>query len=424
MTLNRKDIPALLPLDIFKPFEYHTHSLSNDTPIYCIEAEEELARISFVFDAGIVTQEQPCLASAVNKLLLSGTAGYTAEGLSSAFDYYGAYLDFDVHQDDAIIQLYCLRKYLDKLLPLIQEVITAALFPEEEIEIYQENSIEQFRISGQKTSFHARRVFMENLFGSAHPYGKRSKESDYSLLNREVILAYYKKHYTNGLKYIISSIQLSKEELNQFEIQFGKLVFSAVKKEIIPVISGGEKDTFIQVDESVQASLRMGFVLFNRRHEDYPKMSVVNTLLGGYFGSRLMKNIREEKGYTYGIGSSLSSLQQAGYFSISADVKNEVQSAAVKEIFEEINRLVTEQTSEDELHTVKNFMLGQFLRSFDGSHSLADRLKLLIDYGFSSDYFQQFTEQIKQTSIADIQLYAEKYFRRENFYTVLAGNKI
>ncbi|HRH66403.1 MAG TPA: insulinase family protein, partial [Bacteroidia bacterium] len=186
--------------------------------------------------------------------------------------------------------------------------------------------------------------------------------------------------------------------------------------------TGGQKQ-FIEKEGAVQSAIRIGRRLFNRNHPDYPGMAVLNTVLGGYFGSRLMSNIREDKGYTYGIGSALVSMKQEGYFFISTEVGADVTVPALTEIYKEIDLLKTELVEEEELAMVRNYMRGTFLKGIENAFHLADRFRSLHLHGLGYDYYQKYLEKVRTIQPDEIKALANKYLDSGAFYELVVGRK-
>jgi predicted Zn-dependent peptidase len=165
----------------------------------------------------------------------------------------------------------------------------------------------------------------------------------------------------------------------------------------------------------------MGRKLFTRSHPDYFKMMVLNEILGGYFGSRLMRNIREEKGLTYGISSNLFTLQKEGYLLIGTDVKREFTSLTIEEVYKEMNILRTEPVGEEELETVKNYMAGSFAGSLSTPFALADHFKAIYFDGLTYDFYEHYIENILNTSAQQLQDLANQYLTDNSMLVVIAG---
>ncbi|MBS1503743.1 MAG: insulinase family protein, partial [Bacteroidetes bacterium] len=165
----------------------------------------------------------------------------------------------------------------------------------------------------------------------------------------------------------------------------------------------------------------MGLPMITRVHPDFPALQVLNTVLGGYFGSRLMANIREDKGYTYGIGSGLSSLKQGGAMFIASEVGADVCRDAVSEIEKEISILKTELIPDDELALVRNYMMGSLLGSLENVFSHADKFKNIYFSGLNYDYYDRYTEVVKTVTAGELLQLANKYLDLDKFYRVIVG---
>jgi predicted Zn-dependent peptidase len=224
---------------------------------------------------------------------------------------------------------------------------------------------------------------------------------------------------------VILAGQVGEDDVQHVNKFLGQLVKSQdpVAPSHIPQSDYAGKEILIEKEDSVQSSIRIGRRLFNRHHPDYFKTLVANEILGGYFGSRLMKNIREEKGLTYGISSSLVTLSNDGYFMIGTDVKKEFTQQTIDEIKKEIYRLQTELVGDEELQTVKNFMAGEFAGSLNTAFEVADRRKILLLDGLPADFFNRYIDQIHATTAEDIRYVASTYFKPEDMVEVVVGGK-
>lgn len=389
--------------------------------IYHLNAPvNEVLRVEFVFDAGIAKQTQKLIATAVNKLLIEGTPTRTAEQIADGLDFYGSYLQTRCAVDDAQITLYCLKKHLNKCLEIVLDVIKNAHFPDNEIDIYKKNNKQRLKVQQQKTSYLCRKTFYETLFGETSPIASYSLPIDYDNFSRETLIGFHRKYYAENIKYITLSGDVDTgviEQLSQFSASFtpSQSKNSYKNSGII-----AENKT-IKKEKSAQATLRVGRNLINRAHPDYRKLQLVNLVLGGYFGSRLMKNIREEKGLTYGIYSVLESYLDDGCFYVEADVNNDKTHIAIAEIYKEINIMCSELVPQKELSTAKNYLLGSLLRSIDGPFTIMDRNRILLDYGFKPNYYDEFIEIINTTTAEEIRDLCNKYLKPENLVEIVCG---
>lgn len=427
MTLNRKQAPDFKTIDKIDVQKAETYTLDNGIKVYTINSgSQELTKLEFLFKAGMYYQPKPLIASAANNLLETGTKSYNANQISDGIDFFGSFFECSVDQDFSSLALYSLNKYLDKSLHFVEEIIKYPTFPKEEFDIYISNKKQKHLVNSQKVNVIARRRFAELVFGEKHPYGIDVKLEDFEKTSLNDVKAFHKSYYHSGNCTIVASGKLPDnliETLNNF---FGKQTWGEANQIIEPNVklaTTKENKHFIEKADAIQSAIRVGRILFNKRHEDYFKFQVLNTILGGYFGSRLMANIREDKGYTYGIGSGLSSLVNGGFFFISTEVGTDVTKDALKEIYAELKLLRDELVDEEELETVRNYVLGQFLRSVDGPYALADKFKAVWEFGLDYDYFDRYFAAVKSVTPAELKALANKYLKEEDLIELVVGKK-
>jgi len=187
------------------------------------------------------------------------------------------------------------------------------------------------------------------------------------------------------------------------------VVSSSVQKQIFPKKMLYIRNTY-------------GKILFPRNHPDYVGMAILSTILGGYFGSRLMANIREDKGYTYGIGSGLVSMRHSGYLYIASDVGANVREQAVEEIYKEIDRLCNDLVSTEELNLVRNYMTGAFLRNIDGPFAIAERFISTFDYDLDfKEYYLRYLDIIKTITSEKNYGAGNQIFTKKSFFEAVSG---
>ena len=396
--------------------------LDNQTPVYMVNAgAEEVANIEFVFLAGNSFEKKNLVAASVNYLLKNGTKNKTAFEIMEAFDFYGAYLNTACSNETATIGLSCLSKHLDKLLPLIKELITESIFPEKEIDIYRQNQKQRLAINLQKGEFVAGRLIDASLYGEQHPYGKYTTAADLDALTRDDLVHFYQENYTNGNCLIFAAGRLPKDIQQQLNVQFGTLGF---KNDLSPLRnmqyslhpSADKKQTVVNDEKSVQGAIRIARPFPNRHSEDWQKMQVLNTIFGGYFGSRLMSNIREDKGYTYGIHSYLQSHIKESAFMIATEAGKDVCAATIEEVWKEAKILREELIEDDELELVRNYMIGSILGSLDGPFQIMNRWKSYVLNDLDKSFFYKSIDTIKNISAKELRELANKYLVEDDFY--------
>lgn len=427
MTLNRKQAPDFKTIDKIDVQKAKSYTLNNGIKVYTVNSgSQELTKLEFLFKAGMFYQPKPLIASAANNLLETGTKSYDANQISDGIDFFGSFFECSVDQDFSSLALYSLNKYLDKSLHFVEEIIKYPTFPKEEFDIYISNKKQKHLVNSKKVNVLARRRFAELAWGEKHPYGVDVKTEDFEKTKLEDVIDFYKTHYHSGNCTIVASGKLPENLIEILNNHFGieKWGGSNFVEEPKTVLDTTKENKHLVVrEDAIQSAIRIGRIMFNKRHEDYFKFQVLNTILGGYFGSRLMANIREDKGYTYGIGSGLSSLVHGGYFFISTEVGVDVTNDALKEIYAELKLLREELVNEEELETVRNYVLGQFLRSVDGPYALADKFKAVWEFGLDYDYFDKYFAAVKSVTPEELKALANKYLQEKDLIELVVGKK-
>ncbi|MCE3281210.1 MAG: putative Zn-dependent peptidase [Bacteroidetes bacterium] len=425
--VDRKIIPAFKAIEKVELIHATEKRLRNNIPVYAVNAgTQEIIKIEFLFSAGMYHQSMTLQAASVNSMLEEGTSKMTAAQIADAVDFYGAFLELGVEQDSASVILYTLNKHLKATLPVVEQVIKDAVFPQEELNTHLKNKKQKFLVNNQKVATVARKRFSELVFGEQHPYGRDVKDADFERIKREDLIQFYQTHYRSNNCRIILAGKVDDDVYTQLDNLFGGNDWSGLNQfsqKTIEINSTQEKQHLVYKDDALQSAIRIGKIMFNKTHTDYHPMQVLNTLYGGYFGSRLMSNIREDKGYTYGIGSGLVSLKHGGYFFITTEVGVDVCKNALTEIYSEMDRLREELVSDEELKLVKNYMLGTFLRNVDGPFALADRFKGLLEYNLGYDYFDKYMSTIKNISPSQIRELANTYFDKGSMVELVVGKK-
>lgn len=424
--LNRIEAPEFKTINKIDVIQTEHQKLKNGIDVFSLSAgSQEIVKIEFVFKAGMYHQPKTLIASTTNTMLESGTKSYTADELSDGIDFFGSFLELQVDQDIATVTLFSLNKYLTESLKFIEELIKYPVFPEHEFNIHVSNKKQKHIINSQKVSVLARRRFTELLFGAEHPYGRDVKDADFDRISISELKTFFNTHYNSSNCTIFTSGKLPENLLDTLNGFFGETNWGGVIESnlsaVYPLNTSTQQKHFIQRDDAIQSAIRIGRTLFNKTHPDYFKFQVLNTILGGYFGSRLMANIREDKGYTYGIGSGLNNLVHNGYFFISTEVGADVTNETLTEIYKEIKLLREKPVDSSELETVRNYILGNFLRSVDGPFALADKYKSIWEYGLDYSFFDHYFHAVKTVTPSELQDLANKYLQEKDLIECVAG---
>jgi len=422
--LNRQQAPDFKQVSTINFIQPEKRVLDNDVPVFTIYSrEQDLVRIEFIFDNVNWKPEKPLQAIAVSALINNGTNKLTSKEIAEQIDFYGAFFQTEYVQDQSSVTLYTLNKHLRSVLPIVKDVLSESQFPQQELDIYIQNQKQKLQVNLKKNDILARKEFAHALFGNT-AYGVNIQAEHYDALKREDLVDYFKAAYAPNNCTIIVSGKFDEASFNLLNDAFGKdWEKSNAIKNSFDFAATAKQTIYTEKPEALQSAIRIGQLAINRKHEDFSGLQILNTVLGGYFGSRLMNNIREDKGYTYGIGSGVSSLQQAGYLFIATEVGADVCSAALTEIYKEIEILKTELIGDEELDLVRNYMLGSMLGSLENVFSHADKFKNIYFAGLDYDYYTKYIDKVKTITAEELLALANKYLITDNFTEVVIGKK-
>ncbi len=423
MTQDRKQAPGIVDaVDLnlkLKPAE--RYSLKNGVEVYAINAgAEEVMSLEWVFFAGKCFEEQNLVAATANFLLRNGTSKKTAFQINEHFEYFGSYLNRACYNETATITLHCLTKHVSELLPVVKELIIDSTMPQDELDIYKQNMKQRLKVNLKKSDFVAGRLIDAYLYGEKHPYGKYSNAADFDALNREQLLAFYKKYYQQGKLILFVAGKLPAKLEQILNDHFGDLPGTPLVLNETKTEPTTEKKFRINNDpDGVQGSIRIARAFPNRHHPDFLKVQVLNALFGGFFGSRLMSNIREDKGYTYGIHSFLHNHIQQSAWMISTEAGKDVCEATIAEVYKEMKDLREETIEDEDLLLVRNYMMGGLLGELDGPFQIIARWKNIILNNLDEKYFYDSIHTIKTVSAKELQQLAQKYLNPGEFYELV-----
>ena len=399
-----------------------TLRLANSIEVYVMEGGgQELCRLDMVFEAGSKVQDKALLASMCNAMLFEGTANKKGEEIHESLDFYGAYTQLDINSDRAVVSLYTLNKYFDKVLPIFIDAIRNANFSEDEFKVILAQKKQSFIINSEKLEFKARNTFFNTLFDD-HSYGISARIEDFENIFPEDLVNFHDAYYKNAAMkvYIAGMIPKNCEAiLNQY-LGAWKLKKTHSVQEYSPEVKNDK--IHIAKEGALQSAIRIGRVCFNSHHIDYHQLKFLSVVLGGYFGSRLMSNIREDKGLTYGIGAICVHQEESGYFSISTEVKGEGTQLALQEIYYELRRLREELIPDEELSLVKNYIMGQSLNSADGPFAQAILLKNMHIQGVGFEFYESYKTILDNIDAEALKDLANKYLKEEDLCEIVVGN--
>ena len=416
MTVNRQIAPSIQIDGVDFPSVAVTNNFH-----FIQGATQEYTFLQLVFDAGKIHSYKKLIADCCCDMLLSGTKTKSAFELNELLDYYGASIEPILGDDELTLRIYCLNKQLLHILPIIKEILTESIFPQDEAEIILAKWKQRQQINFKKTDYLANRKFRNVLFGNEHPYGKLVEQSDFEKVEITDIIHFYELFIKNKACKIILTGKLQEELVLAIQQTFANQTQAVAA--VAPFKIHTETTNIIHenLEDTVQSSIRVGNLVCQMNHPDYMGLYILTCILGGYFSSRLMNNLREDKGYTYGVYATIYSKKCAGILEISTEVNKEHRINAIDEIKKEINRLIIEEIAEDELNKVKNYLLGQMMRSIDGPIKTGKIYKTLLVQDLSFNFSKEFEKYIKEITTKELKALASKYFNVATMYIVSVG---
>jgi predicted Zn-dependent peptidase len=426
MTVVKNIPPQIRGVEHVEYIEPGNHSLNNGAQLFTLRSgDQEVVKIDFSFKAGSWYSKSRLDGSMAASMLQEGTSAHSAIEIANTFDFYGAQFSSGSSYDNNYISLLSLRKHLPRLLPMVSEIIRDASFPEEEFEILRQKRKQRAIVDAGRVSLIAQKSFLRNLFGEGHPYAPVASPEFYDTITLEDVHSHYKRFYRPDRMSVTASgfvdeqvIQLIKENFSS--VWGGTDTAERTNNYSLPL---AEKSVFIEKTGANQNAVAIGKLFPTQNDPDFPGLKLLCTILGGYFGSRLMSNIREDKGYTYSIQASPISFLHNGVFLIFAEVKSDKTAETVVEVFHEIKRLREELITPEELVPIQNYLLGRILEDFDGPFARAQTFTSLRDSNLDFEYYNKLINTIKTAKPEAIRELAQKYLDPDSMSTIIAGTR-
>lgn len=418
--LDRTVQPAFRKSSSFDLIHPETITLKNKLPITVVRGgEQDVAKIEFVFEAGKWYESYPGVSYFTAHQLQKGTVSKSSYQISNETEQLGVHVEVSPGHDFSSVALYGITKNIQETFELAREIITAPSFQEHELSQMKAIYNQSLKINLEKTSYLASLELRKKLFGEDHPYGRDADLSDVADLQRSWLIDFHKERFGNFR--IICSGNITDSLLQALVDCFQATQLNTLAERKFNPRLTVPSETFVEKKDSVQSSLKLGRSVVNRTHADYPALLLLNHIFGGYFGSRLMKNIREEKGLTYGIHSSVAALKHAAYLTIGTDVNKENRDLALQEIRNEMHKLCNTLIGKSELETARNHFIGSLQSEITTPFAHADKIKNLLLFSLPSDYYRQLILKIDSLSANDLMETANKYLDPKSYNSVTVG---
>ncbi len=423
--LNRQEQPkihAFSDLNLSMP---EVSELSNGSKLHLLPfGDLEIIRLDLLLNCGTWDSQMGLDADFTAELLKEGSEEYSALEIAEKLDETGSYLQATAGMNQTIVSLFTLHKHINTMLPILESVVKRPLLAAEDFETHRQKTFQQFKQDCDKARFLSAREFKKTIFGADHPYGNITTEKDYQNIRTEHLKEYHKAFYGSVNCEIMLSGWVTAPLIDEVKKHFGAEWGCTTKNEeasTIEITPKGHSQTYIQKKGAVQSAINLGYAAIAKSHPDFFGLQILNTLLGGYFGSRLMQNIREVKGYTYGIGSVLIPYPSASLFSIHTETANEYRDEVMLEIQKEIQNLQYTLVSEEELETVKSFLRGDLIRNTDSLFPITETIHSLLEFKLDASYLHQYLQAINTITPEEIKMLAQKYLQMDKFQSIIVG---
>lgn len=417
--LDRKTPPSFEAATTFTLPPATKQTLSNGIDVLIVrDVKQDVYKLELLFEAGKWFEPHAGISHFTAHLLEKGTRSKDSTQIAEAFDRLGAHVEISPGYDYSSISLYGLKKNWEEAFALFTEILQEPTFPKDELELMKSIFVQSLKVNLEKNNFVASQLIRKNVFGAQHPYGSSLTEIEAMRLEPEQLKSFHEKFYQPFVILLTVGPQFDERDILSSLAQY-----SGKKSVAQPLGQTGplQKLEMVSKEESSQTALRIGKRSLLKTDPDYVDFLMFNHLLGGYFGSRLMKNIREEKGLTYGIYSSLQSYRHDSLWMIGAEVNKENRELALSEIVAEVNQMLEVPFPLEELETAKSHFLGSLQSEVANPFSVTDKLKNIYLHKLSADFYSLLFERVRQITTDDLQRVGQLHFQTETFSTVTVG---
>lgn len=429
MIIDRTKRPEIRQIDSIDILSPERLTMPNGVPLQIIRAgEQDVVRFDMLFRAGPWFQSHKLQAFFTHRMLREGTKKFTSAEIAEKLDFYGAWLEISNTLEYVYVTLYSLSKYFAHTLEILESIVKEPAFPEYELNTVASSCNQQFQVNSKKVDFVAHRTLMTSLFGANNPGGRFAVGEDYQDVHPDMLHAHHQKCYHSGNCSMMLSGKITPDIVELTTQMFGKDTFGKVAPPLefisYPIETTTKNQIFVSHEDAMQSAVKIGGLSISQNHPDYVKLRVLVTLFGGYFGSRLMSKIREEKGYTYGISMGIIRCPETGVMMISTETDNRYVEDLIKEVYREMDKIQNEPIGEGELTIVRNYMLGETCRGFESPFSLADAWLFIQTARLDDHYYKRSLQAISSVTSTELQQLARQYFCKESLKEVVVGKKV
>jgi zinc protease len=405
--------------------------LSNGIRVIFVEDRRQpliTARMSFRGGTSLVSDSAPGHIRAMGEILTEGTKSRDAKGIAEEADGYGGAIGTRTGRDSVVLTSYALSEHLGRMFDLMREVAVEPSFPEEEIKLRMENMLEELKISRSAPDFLAAVAFNRRLYGK-HPYAiVAPTEEAIKTINRDALVDLHKRIFDPSRCEMVIVGDAALEDLkNSLETRFGTWRSEKSKTPpetpIVDIPESARRGSVLYDRAgSEQATIIMGDIALREDHPDFFPLLLANQVLGGSFAARLATDIRQKRGYTYGIYSYLSTYLRAGVFTIRTQTRTAVVDKTIQATLEHIDEMCNAPVKNAELEQAKNMLVGDFARELETQGGLAEAVLHGILRNLPDDHLDTHVKCVQKVSVSDVQEAAKKYFRPEALVISVVGD--
>ncbi len=424
--LDRKTAPKYNLISKIDFQNIKKHRLDNGIEVFELNScNENIIKLEISFKAGSIYSDNVLTAAMTNALLRQATKTKTSQQIEEKLDFYGSFINTESGKHFLSVHLYSLLTHFEKSLDIVEDIIKNPVFPENKFLIEIQNIKQNYIEAREQVDYMANSKFTETIFGKKHPYGKILNLDYFKELTTNKLKQFHKRYYNSDNCIIIVAGKTNDNTIKILNNRFGQNNWNGEKKIMkkkYHLIDNEKQRIIVKKEDAVQTSIVLGCKTISKGHKDFHGLNILNTILGGYFGSRLMINIREKKGLTYGIYSSINALLLSGIFAISANVSKGNEEKTISEIYKEIEILKKEKISNAELNVIRNYLMGEMQRAFDGPFNQSEIFSNLNNFGLTYSYFDDYIKIVKTIDSGSIIELANKYFNKNDWTEVLSGD--
>lgn len=426
MAIDRSIPPPVSDFSAFRLDIPDPITLSNGMKLWVIgNGEEEINKLHIYMTGGAFQESKPMQATTCSLAVFNGNKNHNYNQIAEAFDFFGSWRTAQVYDNCTCFSMSSLNENFEKILPFFTYCLRFPTFPNAEFNLIKQLLAVNCSTIRERVKYLANVEMMRLYYGANHPLATDPTPDDIESLTQEDIKSFFKANYKAQNCNVLLAGLITDREINTLDKALSSWTSTGAPTPIMRPEAKPSSEMFkiVNKEGAVQSAIIMTIKAIPRRHPDYFKLRILVTALGGYFGSRLMTNIREEKGYTYGISASLSGRDFDGYIVISTECDILFTWKVIDEVKHEMNKLIQTPLCDDELRTVKQYMLSDLAKTLDTPFNIASYIGNMFCYGTYPSYLNEHVQEIINVTSKELNDIAKQYFDITNLRIVIASDK-